>query len=294
MTDRWRPVARLVPAEPASDGAGVRLNRSIATANMPALDPFLLLDEFNSEDKNDYIAGFPEHPHRGFETVTYMIEGRMRHEDNAGNAGLLRSGGVQWMTAGRGILHSEMPEQEDGRMQGFQLWVNLPARLKMTDPRYQDIEPEDVPVVARDDGATVRVVAGEHGGASGPVEDVFVKPLYLVVTLPPGAAIDQAVPDGHTGFVYVFGGEGVTVTEGDPAGNGETGTQGGFPVRYRNLAVLGAGDKVGLRNDTKDEVRLLLIAGAPIGEPIARYGPFVMNTEQEIYQAFKDFQEGNF
>ncbi len=290
MTDRWRPIARLVPAEPASDGAGVRLNRSIATANLPALDPFLLLDEFNSEDKDDYIAGFPEHPHRGFETVTYMIEGRMRHEDNAGNSGLLRSGGVQWMTAGRGILHSEMPEQEDGRMQGFQLWVNLPSRLKMSDPRYQDIEPEDVPTVETETGATVRVIAGEHGGATGPVQDVFVRPLYLDITLPAGASVSQSVPAGHTGFVYVFGGEGVTVTEGEPKGDGGE----GFPVRYRNLAVLGDGDRVGLRNDTGAEARLLLVAGAPIGEPIARYGPFVMNTEQEIYQAFKDFQEGNF
>ncbi len=290
MTDRWRPIARLVPAEPASDGAGVRLNRSIATANLPALDPFLLLDEFNSEDKDDYIAGFPEHPHRGFETVTYMIEGRMRHQDNAGNSGLLRSGGVQWMTAGRGILHSEMPEQEDGRMQGFQLWVNLPARLKMSDPRYQDIEPEDVPRVEAGGGATVRVIAGEHGGAIGPVQDVFVRPLYLDITLPAGAAVSQPVPTGHTGFVYVFGGEGVTVTEGDPiADPGQ-----GFPVRYRTLAVLGDGDRVGVRNDTSEDARLLLVAGAPIGEPIARYGPFVMNTEQEIHQAFKDFQEGSF
>ncbi|MEQ8697780.1 MAG: pirin family protein [Bauldia litoralis] len=290
MTDRWRPIARLVPAQPASDGAGVRLNRSIATANLPALDPFLLLDEFNSEDKDDYIAGFPEHPHRGFETVTYMIEGRMRHQDNAGNSGLLRSGGVQWMTAGRGILHSEMPEQEDGRMQGFQLWVNLPARLKMSDPRYQDIEPEDVPRVEAGGGATVRVIAGEHGGATGPVQDVFVRPLYIDITLPAGAAVSQPVPAGHTGFVYVFGGEGVTVTEGDPA----TDPGQGFPVRYRTLAVLGDGDRVGVRNDSGEEARLLLVAGAPIGEPIARYGPFVMNTEQEIHQAFKDFQEGSF
>ncbi len=284
MANQWRGVSRLVEAQAASDGAGVRLNRSIANGALPDLDPFLLLDEFNSENPGDYIAGFPDHPHRGFETVTYMIEGRMRHEDSAGNGGTLRSGGVQWMTAGRGIIHSEMPEQEDGRMQGFQLWVNLPAALKMSEPRYQDLDPETVPEIAHDNGALVRVIAGQHDGARGPVADIVAEPLYLDVALPPGASITQPIPAGHTGFVYVFEGEALSVAEGEA----------GTSVPYRTLAILSDGDAVALRNDTGKPARALLIAGKPIGEPIVRHGPFVMNTREEIQQAFNDFNEGRF
>jgi redox-sensitive bicupin YhaK (pirin superfamily) len=290
MTASWRPVIRLFPAQPTSDGAGVNLNRSIATQQLPVLDPFLLLDEFNTENPGDYIAGFPDHPHRGFETVTYMIDGNMRHADNAGNGGVLRSGGVQWMTAGRGIVHSEMPEQEDGRMQGFQLWVNLPASLKMTDPRYQEFDPAEIPEVTHDDGARVRVVAGEHAGTKGAVSGITVEPLYLDIALPAGAAVTQPIPAGHNGFVYLFEGEAVTVTAGDPAAS----NGGGTAVPYRNLAALGDGDTVGLRNEAGAPARMLVIAGAPIGEPIARYGPFVMNTREEIIQAFEDYEAGRF
>lgn len=275
-----RHVQTIVAAEPASDGAGVRLNRSIATATLPDLDPFLLLDEFNTENPDDYIAGFPEHPHRGFETVTYMIDGNMRHRDTSGGEGVLRSGGVQWMTAGRGIVHSEMPEQVDGKMQGFQLWVNLPSRLKMTAPRYQEFAPDEIPEVAAGDGARIRVVAGTHGGVTGPVDGVHGDPVYLDITLPQGASVDQSVPAGHNAFAYVFEGREAHIS--------------GTTVPVRHLAVLGDGDTARLENQAAEPARLLLVAGAPIGEPIARYGPFVMNTEQEIYQAFRDFQEGRF
>ncbi len=322
MAQNWRGVDRLVEAQATSDGAGVNLNRTIATGALSHLDPFLLLDEFNSENPGDYIAGFPDHPHRGFETVTYMIEGRMRHEDNAGNAGTLRSGGVQWMTAGRGIIHSEMPEQEDGKMQGFQLWVNLPASLKMSEPRYQDLDPETVPEIAHDNGALVRVIAGEHDGKRGPVADIVAEPLYLDIALPPGASVTQPIAEGHTGFVYVFEGEAVSVggparpsrqpaaaPQGEPpsdilvAAHPEVRAQraskdapssDSTPVPYRTLAILGDGDAVALHNDTGKPARALLIAGKPIGEPIVRYGPFVMNTREEIQQAFNDFKEGRF
>lgn len=279
MTD-LRIIAKVIAAEPASDGAGVALHRSIATQSVPHLDPFLLLDEFNSENPDDYLAGFPDHPHRGFETVTYMIDGRMRHKDSAGNEGVLTPGSIQWMTAGRGIVHSEMPEQEDGRMRGFQLWVNLPAKDKMVAPRYQEFAPEDLAVVTHDNGAEVRIVAGEHAGKTGPVTDIAVDPLYLDITLPAGAAIRQPTPLGHTAFVYTFGGAGVQVAGAD--------------VPYRHLGLLTNGESVAIRNAGDAESRVLLVAGAPFNEPIARYGPFVMNTQEEIRQAFDDFQSGRF
>lgn len=290
MTD-WRKVKGVMKAMPASDGAGVKLNRTIGTPQLEAVDPFLLLDEFNTEDAQDYIAGFPDHPHRGFETVTYMIEGRMRHEDNNGGGGLLRSGGVQWMTAGRGIVHSEMPEQEDGKMQGFQLWVNLPAKDKMCAPRYQEFEPEDVPEVTLENGAVVRVVAGEHAGTVGAVSEIAVDPIYLDVRLPAGAGIEQAIPEGHNAFVYVFEGLAEVGTDGP----GDDARKTGAVVPERTFALLSAeGGKVAVRAADDEDARLLLVAGRPIGEPIARYGPFVMNTKEEIMQAFQDFQEGRF
>jgi len=275
-----RIITKVIAAEPASDGAGVALHRSIATNALPDLDPFLLLDEFNSENPDDYIAGFPDHPHRGFETVTYMIDGRMRHKDSAGNEGVLTPGSIQWMTAGRGIVHSEMPEQEDGRMRGFQLWVNLPAKDKMVAPRYQEFAPEDLAVVTHDDGTEVRIVAGEHAGRTGPVTDIAVDPIYLDITLPAGATIRQPTPLGHTAFAYTFGGEGVQIT--------------GTPVPYRHLGLLSDGEAVAIRNVSETASRVLLIAGAPFNEPIARYGPFVMNTREEIMQAFDDFKSGRF
>ncbi len=276
-----REVAAVYRGQPASDGAGVRLTRIIGTAGLPDLDPFLLLDEFRSDDAADYIAGFPDHPHRGFETVTYMLAGRMRHGDNQGNSGLLRAGSAQWMTAGRGIIHSEMPEQEDGLMWGFQLWVNLPASDKMTAPRYQDIDPEDIPTADLAEGVSARVVAGRVGDVVGPVTGIVTDPLYLDLSLPAGARFSHPLVPGHTAFVYVYDG----AAEIDI---------GGHPVARGELAVLSRGDGPVVVTGGAAPARALLIAGRPLGEPIARYGPFVMNTEDELRQAVADFQNGTF
>src|SRR5699024_6895129 len=243
------------------------------------LDPFLMLDEFGTDRAEDYIAGFPEHPHRGFETVTYMLDGRMRHGDNQGNSGLLTAGSVQWMTAERGILPSEMPEQEEGLMRGFQLWVNLPAADKMTAPRYQDIPPEQIPEVQPDTGVNVRVIAGEFGGVTGPVSGVITEPVYLDIALDAGATVAVPLPAGHHAFAYVFDGEGVSV--GDDT------------LGHRELAVLSDGDSVTLQAGAA-AARLLLVAGRPLHEPVARYGPFVMNTKQQIHEAIADLQAGRF
>jgi hypothetical protein len=263
----------------ASDGAGVKLTRVIGQPALPDLDPFLMLDEFGSDDPEAYIAGFPDHPHRGFETVTYMLAGRMRHRDNKGNEGLLTAGSVQWMTAGRGIVHSEMPEQEEGLMQGFQLWLNLPARDKMTAPRYQDIPPERIPHAAPAPGVEAKVIAGELFGAKGPVEAGATEPLYADVTLAAGSAVEAALPEGHNAFVYVYEG---AAEVGDPAQALARGT----------IAVLTTGSAVRLASEAG--ARLILVAGKPLREPVAKYGPFVMNTENELRQAFADFQAGRF
>ncbi len=269
-----REVGRVVRGMAASDGAGVKLNRVIGGPDLPQLDPFLLLDEFRSDDAADYLAGFPEHPHRGFETVTYMLAGRMRHRDNQGNTGLLGPGSVQWMTAGRGIVHSEMPEQENGLMQGFQLWVNLPAKDKMTAPRYQDIEPGRIPEV-ESTGARVRVIAGSYRGVRGPVQAEATAPLYLDVFLEDGE-FEAAVPVEHNAFVYVY--EGSLDVAGRAVTRGE-------------LAVLRGGDKVAASAGAAG-ARFILVAGRPLKEPVARYGPFVMNRPEEIQQAMRDFTEG--
>jgi redox-sensitive bicupin YhaK (pirin superfamily) len=274
-----RQVVKVVTGQPTSDGAGVRLNRVIGTAELDHVDPFLLLDEFKSDQPGDYLAGFPDHPHRGFETVTYMLAGDMLHQDHVGNRGELVAGSVQWMTAGRGIIHSEMPRQKDGLMWGFQLWVNLPARDKMTAPRYQDIPPARIPEVTPGEGVRVRVIAGEIGGARGPVEGNATEPVYLDVRLAPRARFGHALPAGHSAFVYVYEGR---ATVG-PADAGRELTAG-------QAAVLGPGERVTLT--TGAAARALLIAGRPLGEPIARYGPFVMNTREEILQAVQDFQRG--
>jgi redox-sensitive bicupin YhaK (pirin superfamily) len=274
-----RKVARVVSGRPASDGAGVQLFRVIATPELDHVDPFLLLDEFRSDRPDEYLAGFPDHPHRGFETVTYMLAGSMEHRDHAGNHGLLGPGSIQWMTAGRGIIHSEMPRQQDGLMWGFQLWVNLPASQKMTAPRYQDIAPERVPV-ASVDGARVKVLAGEAQGLRGPVEGIVTEPLYLDVALEPGASFRQPLPEEHSAFAYVFEGE---AQVGEP----------GSPIERGRLAILGPGDSV-LLHAERQAARLLLLAARPLREPVARYGPFVMNTRAEIAQAFQDFQSGTF
>jgi len=274
--DTYREVTRLLRGQPTSDGAGVKLTRVIGTQALPELDPFLLLDEFGSDDPSAYIAGFPNHPHRGFETVTYMLEGRMRHRDNKGNEGVLESGGVQWMTAGRGIVHSEMPEQREGRMRGFQLWVNLPAAQKMTAPRYQEFDGDRFELATPAPGVSAKVIAGRFGGVNGPVTGIAIDPLYVDLRLGPGLAQELPVAAGHTAVIYVFEGA---------AASGKTDLPKG------TLAVLGDGTRVRLTAGAEGAA-LLLIAGRPLGEPIARYGPFVMNTRDEIAQAFADFQAG--
>ncbi len=276
---RTRSIRSVTKAIHTSDGAGVRLMRSLGTPRVPQVDPFLMLDEFRSDDPNDYIAGFPPHPHRGFETVTYVLAGSMQHKDSVGNVGNLRAGSVQWMTAARGIIHSEMPKQEDGLMWGFQLWVNLPAKDKMGDPRYQDIEPEQIPEHALPQGGTVRVVAGRFEGQVGPVGGVATDPLMLDVGLPAGRSLDVPIAAGHNGFAYVFEGRALL-------GDREA------PVQRGHLAVLGReGDGLQIAAAGED-ARVLLVAGRPIGEPVARYGPFVMNTQAELERAFADYQSG--
>jgi hypothetical protein len=277
-----RPVTRVVRGTPTSDGAGVRLTRVIGTPQLDSLDPFLLLDEFGTDRPEDYIAGFPEHPHRGFETVTYMLDGRMRHRDNQGNEGVLVPGAVQWMTAGRGILHSEMPEQEQGRMRGFQLWVNLPATDKMTAPRYQEFGPTRIPEVRPGEGVRVKVIAGEAGGIRGPIAQPATDPLYIDLHLRAGARFDEPVAQGHNAFAYVYEGA-ARFGEGSDAAT----------VQARELALLGPGDTIVVEGRDAD-TRMIVVAGRPLREPVARRGPFVMNTREELLQAFADLQAGRF
>ncbi len=280
---RPRRVERLVVGRPTSDGAGVKLTRVLTQDLQRRLDPFLMLDTFGSDDANDYIAGFPDHPHRGFETVTYMIAGRMRHRDSAGHEGLLQNGGVQWMTAGRGVIHSELPEQEEGRMEGFQLWLNLPARDKMVPAWYRDIPAGDIPHW-RAPGVDVGVIAGTAGSGpqavAGAMQREHTEPLYLDIALEPGARFEQPLPPGHHAFVYVYRGE---ARVGDTA------------VPSQRMAILaqdGEADGVVLGAAGGQPVRALLIAGKPLREPIAQYGPFVMNSQNEIFQAVEDFRAG--
>lgn len=280
-SSRERLVTRIVAGQATSDGAGVKLFRVIGGQTLPDLDPFLLLDEFVSDDPDDYIGGFPEHPHRGFETVTYMLAGRMRHGDNQGNSGLLQAGSVQWMTAGRGILHSEMPEQENGLMWGFQLWVNLPARAKMMAPRYQDIPPAEIPALTTPDGNHMRVIAGDFHGASGPVQGIEAEPIYLDLELAAHSRESITLPHHHNAFVYCYQGA-VSVSASDPT-----------YVAHRHLAVLSPGDHVTLLAGAAG-ARMIVVAGRPFGEPVARYGPFVMNTREELMQAVDDLRNGRF
>ncbi len=279
LLNQPREVERLVAGQPTSDGAGVKLNRVLTQNLQRRLDPFLMLDAFGTDNPDDYIAGFPDHPHRGFETITYMLNGRMRHRDSAGHEGLISDGGVQWMTAGRGVIHSETPEQNEGRMAGFQLWLNLSAKDKLCEPWYRDISAAEVPEFERD-GVKVRVIAGESHGVTGAVRREHTEPLYLDLQLAPGARFEQPLPPVFNAFVYVYEGalkydSGCT----QPAG------------RMAILANTPGSDGVSLRaGDTV--TRALLIAGRPLGEPIAQYGPFVMNTEAELVQAVRDFQAG--
>ena len=277
MSENRRSVTDIFDGVAASDGAGVRMTRVIASPMLDHFDPFLLLDEFRSDDPNDYIAGFPDHPHRGFETVTYMLAGSMQHGDNQGNAGLLEAGSVQWMTAGRGIVHSEMPMQEDGLMWGFQLWVNLPSKQKMTEPRYQDIPPTNVPTISLTDGVTAKIVAGTLRGTEGPVNGVATEPFFYDVRLEDARSITIETPRSHNVFAYVYEGR-VEVAD--------------RWIEAKQIALLDAGDLLDLRTDA--DARLIVVGGRPLNEPVARYGPFVMNTEAELRQAFIDFQSGNF
>jgi redox-sensitive bicupin YhaK (pirin superfamily) len=272
---RFRGVERVVSQVATRDGAGVSLRRALGGRNLPMLDPFLLLDEFRSDRPDDYLAGFPDHPHRGFETVTYMIDGAMEHRDSVGNQGRLAPGSAQWMTAGRGIVHSEMPKQERGLMWGYQLWVNLPARSKMTRPRYQDIAPARIPTVRGEKHAT-RVIAGEALGAQGPVSGIVTQPVFLDVTLERGGSLTVPLPTRHAALVQTI--IGAVEIEGREVRRGE-------------LAVLSSGEGVQLRCRA-DQGRCLLLAGQPLHEPVARRGPFVMNTDEEIRQAFLDYRTG--
>lgn len=276
-----RELLHTTAGQPASDGAGVKLTRIIGTQALNVLDPFLLLDAFESDRPDDYIGGFPSHPHRGFETVTYILAGRMRHKDNAGNEGVIEPGGVQWMTAGRGIVHSEMPEQEDGLLMGFQLWVNLPASAKMSSPGYQEFPPAKVPLETRADGTSIRVIAGTTDeGTRGPVENSYVEPIYMDVTLPARQTFEQSVTSGSNTFIFVIEGELLVGEHRKPLGK-------------RTLGILADGNRVAARAATA-KCRFLLVSGQPLREPVARGGPFVMNTREEILQAFEDFQSGRF
>jgi len=286
-----RRVERVIEPQPVMEGAGVRLRRSIAGAALDYLDPFLLLDHFQSDDPSDYLAGFPWHPHRGIETVTYMLAGEVDHRDSMGNAGAIGAGDVQWMTAGGGIMHEEMPRPgADSKMGGFQLWVNLPASLKMTKPRYQDVPSVSIPEVRRDDGTVVRVVAGQVDGVTGAVTEIHAEPEYLDVSLPAGVHFSQPVPQGHAAFAYVFDGEGAFGVSADLGYRGELD---GVLLAAPRLAVFGDGDEVRVEAGG-GPVRFLLVSGRPLGEPIARYGPFVMNTREELELALRDLRSDTF
>ncbi|BBJ24557.1 pirin family protein [Candidatus Nitrotoga sp. AM1P] len=275
-----RGVERIIEGVATSDGAGVKLTRVLTGKLQHRLDPFLMLDAFGSDNPDDYIAGFPDHPHRGFETVTYMLSGRMRHRDNAGHEGLLEQGGVQWMTAGRGIIHSEIPEQKDGVMEGFQLWLNLPAKRKMAEPWYRDISSQEIPEYVTTENVTVRVIAGMSNSVAGVVIREETEPLYLDIHMPAGASFSTALPATHNAFIYVYRG---TVTVGDTL------------VESHRMGILSNTPQAdGVTLTAMEDARLILIAGRPLNEPIVQYGPFVMNTQEEIHQAMDDFRNGHF
>lgn len=277
---RSRAIERLVAGQAVMDGAGVKINRVLTAALQRRLDPYLMLDAFRSDDPKDYLAGFPDHPHRGFETVTYMIAGRMRHRDSAGHEAVLGSGGVQWMSAARGVIHSEMPEQQDGTMEGFQLWLNLPARDKMAEPWYRDIANAEIPKLDTADGVTVLVIAGASHGVAGAVRRPVTEPLILDLQLPAGSRFSQTLAPAHNAFLYVYRGE-ITAA--------------GKALAEKRLAILGnTPDADGIVVQSDRPSRALLIAGRPLGEPIVQHGPFVMNTQEEIVAALSDFREGRF
>ena len=284
MAIQARTVARLIEPQLVSDGAGVKLKRSIAGAALDYLDPFLLFDHFGSNDPDDYIAGFPMHPHRGIETVTYMHSGVVEHRDSLGHAGSIAAGDVQWMTAGRGILHEEMPQLRGGYLSGFQLWVNLPAKLKMSKPRYQEVAAQDIPEVTRADGVKVRVIAGRVGHVTGAVREIAADPEYLDVSMPKHVAFTQLVTRGHTAFAYLYEGE---------ARFGFAGGESDMAVKGPRLVVFDDGDEVTIATGEQG-AHFLLISGKPLNESVVRYGPFVMNTRQEIEQTLRELQDGTF
>ena len=278
IVERSRTIEQLVIGRHTSDGAGVKLTRVLTQPLQRRLDPFLMLDAFGNDNPDDYIGGFPDHPHRGFETVSYMIEGRMRHRDSAGNEGLLESGGVQWMTAGRGVIHSELPEQQGGRMEGFQLWLNLPAKDKLTAPWYRDIQRSEIPQFLTPEGVTVRVIAGASCGVAGAMQRETTEPLYLDLHLPADTRFAQSLAPELNAFVYVYRGE---IHIGDRQ------------APQQRMAILANdAESDGVIIHAEVPSRVLLVAGRPLREPIAQYGPFVMNTQDEIFQAINDFREG--
>lgn len=277
-------VIQIIEPQAVVEDAGVRLKRSIGGRALDYLDPFLLLDHFDSKDARDYQAGFPLHPHRGIETVTYILSGAVKHKDSLGNAGTIGAGDVQWMTAGRGILHEEMPQVRPEGISGFQLWVNLAAKEKMVAPRYQDISANEIPEISRADGTRIRVITGKLDGVSGPVSGISVAPTYLDVNIPAGVTFTQPVEYGHSVFIYVFNGAlNVRAAKNDA----------NVIVQSPTLLVWGEGDAIQFTT-TDSPARVLLVSGAPLNEPIARYGPFVMNTRAEIEQTLNELQQGTF
>jgi len=288
MTPEFRRITQIVRPQLVIEGAGVRLRRSIAGRALNHLDPFLLFDHFASSNPADYLAGFPMHPHRGIETVTYMLAGVVNHRDSLGNAGTIGAGDVQWMTAGCGIMHEEMPQPVDGQMAGFQLWVNLPARLKMTRPRYQEISAATIPEVGRADGVRIRVIAGVVDGVAGPVTEIVAEPTYLDVTVPAETEFIHPIARGHAAFAYLFEGAAAFEKADLPASEAT-----GAALVAPRLIAYGDGDAIALRAGASAG-RFLLVSGRPLGEPIARYGPFVMNTEREIEEALLDLKRGMF
>ena len=294
-----RRIKKVWKAKPTVEGAGVRLKRVFGNHEVPQLDPFLLLDDFRSNDPAEYVRGFPWHPHRGIETITYVLAGDVEHGDSLGNRGVISSGDVQWMTAGSGIIHQEMPKGDrEGRMWGFQLWANLPARHKMMDPRYREVKRDDIPEATTAEGATVRVVCGEVAGVRGPVREIVTEPEYLDVSIPARSSFRHPVKAGHTVFAYVFEGEGYFDPERDPYAREDVGE------RYFDMerpcvcgngtvVLYGPGDTVAVSTEERP-VRFLLVSGRPLGEPVAWYGPIVMNTQAELRVAFREYEQGTF
>ena len=276
-----RKIKKIYTGKPTIEGAGVHLTRVFGHAEIPTFDPFLLLDDFQSENPKDYLAGFPWHPHRGIETVTYMIHGTVEHGDSLGNKGTIQSGDIQWMTAGSGIIHQEMPKGQNGLMGGLQLWVNLPASRKMMDPRYREIKSENIPVHRTDNGITVKIISGKYKGLVGPAKDLVCEPEYFDVSIPPKETFEHSLPTGHTLFAYVLEGTGIFEPNSEKT------------VTKKNLVLFGPGEKTHIAADTRG-LRFLLISGKPIGEPVAWYGPIVMNTEEELAKAFDEYRSGRF